>query len=94
MTAISGVEFLIWLLIAASTIAVLTKYLRIPYTVALVLGGLLLSLLRLPLLSPLQPNQRPNCDRPEQQRYQNRQANRPVNQVARHQRGQQNPDVG
>ena len=32
MTAISGVEFLIWLLIAASTIAVLTKYLRIPYT--------------------------------------------------------------
>jgi len=38
MTAISGVEFLIWLLIAASTIAVLTKYLRIPYTVALVLG--------------------------------------------------------
>jgi hypothetical protein len=34
MTAISGVEFLTWLLIAASTIAVLTKYLRIPYTVA------------------------------------------------------------
>jgi hypothetical protein len=46
MTAISSVEFLIWLLIAASTIAVLAKYLRIPYTVALVLGGLLLSLLR------------------------------------------------
>jgi integrase len=54
MTAISGVEFLIWLLIAASTIAVLTKYLRIPYTVAFVLGGLLLSPLRLPFLSPLQ----------------------------------------
>jgi len=34
MTAISGVEFLIWLLIAASTIAVLAKYLRISYTVA------------------------------------------------------------
>ena len=65
MTAISGVEFLIWLLIAASTIAVLTKYLRIPYTVALVLGGLLLSLLRLPLLSPLQPNQRPNWLTPD-----------------------------
>jgi CIC family chloride channel protein len=59
MTAISGVEFLIWLLIAASTIAVLTKYLRIPYTVALVLGGLLLSLLHLSFLSPLQPDQRP-----------------------------------
>jgi monovalent cation:H+ antiporter, CPA1 family len=65
MTAISGVEFLIWLLIAASTIGVLTKYLRIPYTVALVLGGLLLSLLRLHFLSPLQPNQRPNWLTPD-----------------------------
>ena len=65
MTAISGVEFLIWLLIAASTIAVLTKYLRIPYTVALVLGGLLLSLLHLSFLSPLQPNQRPNWLTPD-----------------------------
>ncbi len=65
MTAISGVEFLIWLLIAASAIAVLTKYLRIPYTVALVLGGLFLSLLHLPLLSPLQPNQRSNWLTPD-----------------------------
>jgi CPA1 family monovalent cation:H+ antiporter len=52
-------------LIAASTIAVLTKYLRIPYTVALVLGGLLLSLLHLPFLSPLQPTQRPNWLTPD-----------------------------
>lgn len=59
MTASSAVEFLIWLLLAASVIAVLAKRLRIPYTVSLVLGGLLLSLLRLPLLSPLAPNQRP-----------------------------------
>jgi len=65
MTAISGVEFLTWLLIAASTIAALTKYLRIPYTVALVLGGLLLSLLHLSFLSPLQPNQRPNWLTPD-----------------------------
>src|ERR1019366_7711116 len=65
MTAISGVEFLIWLLIAASAIALLTKYLRIPYTVALVLGGLLLSLLHLPLLSPLQPTLRPNWLTPD-----------------------------
>jgi len=65
MTAISGGEFLIWLLIAASTIAVLAKYLRIPYTVALVLGGLLLSLLRLPFLSPLQPDQRPHWLTPD-----------------------------
>jgi CPA1 family monovalent cation:H+ antiporter len=65
MTAISGVEFLVWLLIAASAIALLTKYLRIPYTVALVLGGLLLSLLRLPFLSPLQPDQRPHWLTPD-----------------------------
>ena len=65
MTAISGVEFLIWLLIAASAIAVLAKYLRIPYTVALVLGGLFLSLLRLPFLSPLQPDQRPHWLTPD-----------------------------
>ncbi len=65
MTAISGVEFLIWLLIAASAIAVVAKYLRIPYTVSLVLGGLLLSLLRLPFLSPLQPDQRPHWLTPE-----------------------------
>ena len=65
MTAISGVEFLIWLLIAASAIALLTKYLRIPYTVALVLGGLILGLLRLPFLSPLQPDQRPHWLTPD-----------------------------
>jgi CPA1 family monovalent cation:H+ antiporter len=65
MTAISGVEFLIWLLIAASVIAVVAKYLRIPYTVSLVLGGLLLSLLRLPFLSPLQPDQRPHWLTPD-----------------------------
>src|ERR1035437_2893569 len=65
MTAISGVEFLIWLLIAASAIALLTKYLRIPFTVALVLGGLLLSLVRVPFLSPLQPDQRPHWLTPD-----------------------------
>ncbi len=65
MTAIPGIEFLIWLLIAASIIAVLTKYLRIPYTVALVLGGLLLSVVHVPFLSPLQPNQRPNWLTPD-----------------------------
>jgi CPA1 family monovalent cation:H+ antiporter len=65
MTAVSEVEFLIWLLIAASSIAGLTKYLRIPYTVALVLGGLLLSLLQLSCLSPLQPNQHPDWLTPD-----------------------------
>src|SRR5437879_12437849 len=47
MTANSSVEFLIWLLIAASVIAVIAKRIGIPYTVALVLGGLLLSVVRI-----------------------------------------------
>ncbi len=64
MSATSAVEFLIWLLIAASLIAVVAKRLRIPYTVALVLGGLALSLVRLPL-SPLQPALRPNWLTPD-----------------------------
>jgi len=37
MTPSSTIEFLIWLLIAASIIAVIAARLRIPYTVALVL---------------------------------------------------------
>jgi CPA1 family monovalent cation:H+ antiporter len=37
------VEFIIWLLIVASVIAIIAARLRIPYTVALVLGGLALS---------------------------------------------------
>jgi CPA1 family monovalent cation:H+ antiporter len=65
MTATSAVEFLIWLLIAASAIAALAKRLRIPYTVALVLGGLLISLLRLPHVSPLEPSQRPDWLTPD-----------------------------
>src|SRR5258708_20911485 len=60
ITATSAVEFLIWLLIAASAIAILAKRLRAPYTVALVAGGLMLSPLLLPRLSPLDPPQRPD----------------------------------
>ena len=60
MTANSAVEFLIWLLIAASIIALVARRLRIPYTAALVAGGVLLSLLHLPYLSPLAPGQRPD----------------------------------
>ncbi|PYX46073.1 MAG: sodium:proton antiporter [Acidobacteria bacterium] len=65
MTASTAVEFLIWLLIAASAISVLAKRLRIPYTVALVLGGLLLSLFHWHYLSPLQPGLRPNWLTPD-----------------------------
>ncbi len=65
ITATSAVEFLIWLLIAASAIAILAKRLRAPYTVALVAGGLMLSALRLPRLSPLDPGQRPDWLTPD-----------------------------
>jgi Na+:H+ antiporter len=44
------VEFIIWLLIAASVIAVVAARLRVPYTVALVLGGLVLGMVRTPFL--------------------------------------------
>ncbi len=53
MTANSAVEFLIWLLIAASVIAVLAARLRISYTVALVLGGLVLGSVHLPIVDTL-----------------------------------------
>ena len=65
MTPSSAVEFLIWLLIAASIIAVLAERLRIPYTVSLVIGGLLLGALRLPILSPLQSGHRPDWLTPD-----------------------------
>ena len=61
----SAVEFLIWLLIAASAIAMVARRLRIPYTVSLVLGGILLSVLHLQVLSPLQTGQRPNWLTPD-----------------------------
>lgn len=59
MTPTSGIEFL-GLLIVAAIIAMLAKRLRIPYTVSLVLGGLLLGVIHLPILSPLQPGHRPD----------------------------------
>jgi CPA1 family monovalent cation:H+ antiporter len=46
-------EFLLWLLIAASAIAVIAARLRIPYTVALVIGGLLLGSFNVPILERL-----------------------------------------
>src|SRR6266849_287758 len=65
MTPTSGIEFLVWLLIAAAIIAMLAKRLRIPYTVALVFGGLLLGVIRIPLLSPLQSGNRPDWLTPD-----------------------------
>jgi CPA1 family monovalent cation:H+ antiporter len=65
MTANSSVEFLLWLLIAASVIAVIAKRIGIPYTVALVLGGLLLSVVHLPALAPLHQGNRPEWLTPD-----------------------------
>jgi CPA1 family monovalent cation:H+ antiporter len=65
MTANSSVEFLLWLLIAASIIAVIAKRIGIPYTVALVLGGLLLSVVHLPALAPLHQGNRPDWLTPD-----------------------------
>lgn len=48
-----AVEFLIWMLIAASAIAVVANRLRIPYTVALVIGGLALGSFHLPLVDEI-----------------------------------------
>jgi monovalent cation:H+ antiporter, CPA1 family len=65
MTPTSGIEFLVWPLIVAAIIAMLAKRLRIPYTVSLVLGGLLLGVIQLPILSPLQPGHRPDWLTPD-----------------------------
>ena len=65
MTASSAVEFLIWLLLAASVISLMAKRARVPYTAALVIGGVLLSLLSLSEISPLQPGNRPHWLTPE-----------------------------
>ena len=65
MTASSSVEFLIWLLIAASIIAILANRLRIPYTAALVAGGLALGLVSSGRISPLEPANRPHWLTPQ-----------------------------
>lgn len=65
MTPSSTIEFLIWLLIAASVIAVIAIRSRIPYTVALVLGGLALGSLRLPVVETIYQAHRPDWLTPE-----------------------------
>ncbi|MGH9513393.1 MAG: Na+/H+ antiporter [Terriglobales bacterium] len=53
MSPSETIEFLLWLLIAASIIAVFAARWKIPYTVALVIGGLLLGSFRLPVVRDL-----------------------------------------
>ena len=56
MTPSTTIQFLIWLLLAASIIAVVAARLRIPYTVALVVGGLVLGSFHLPIVHTLFAN--------------------------------------
>ncbi|MGH9454842.1 MAG: Na+/H+ antiporter [Terriglobia bacterium] len=61
-----AIEFLIWLLMAASVIAVFAARMRIPYTVALVLGGLVLgSLHNLPVIQTLTQSHWPHWLTPD-----------------------------
>jgi len=53
MSTTIAVEFLIWMLIAASFIAVLANRLRIPYTVALVVGGLAVGYFHIPFVDEI-----------------------------------------
>jgi len=50
---------------AAAIIAMLAERLKIPYTVSLVFGGLLLGVIRIPILSPLQVGHRPEWLTPD-----------------------------
>ncbi|HYY72947.1 MAG TPA: Na+/H+ antiporter [Candidatus Bathyarchaeia archaeon] len=65
MTASSTIEFLMWLLIAASIIALIAIRSRVPYMVALVLGGLLLGTVRLPIVETIYQVQRPEWLTPD-----------------------------
>ncbi len=65
MSASSTVEFLMWLLIAASVIALLAIRSRVPYMVALVMGGLALGSLRLPIVQSIYQVHRPDWLTPE-----------------------------
>ena len=65
MTGQFSIEFLIWLLMIASAVAVIAIRLRIPYTVALVLGGLALGSVSSPILNRFYAGQRPDWLTPE-----------------------------
>jgi len=58
MTPSFAIEFLVWMLIAAAVIGAVANFVRIPYTVALVLGGLTLGSVHLPVIDTV-VSQRP-----------------------------------
>jgi CPA1 family monovalent cation:H+ antiporter len=65
MTPTSVIQYLLILLVIAATIAILAKRYSIPYTAALVFGGLMLGSIHLSVFSPLQPGHRPDWLTPE-----------------------------
>ncbi len=65
MTNQFSIEFLIWLLMIASAVAVIAMRLRIPYMVALVLGGLALGSISIPIFNRFYSGQRPDWLTPE-----------------------------
>jgi Na+:H+ antiporter len=65
MTPSTAIEFLLWLLLAASVIAVIATRLRVPYTVALVAGGLLLGAHHFAVIENLTGGQRPDWLTPD-----------------------------
>lgn len=50
----SGVEHILWLMLIISVVAIVTKYIRLPYTIALVVTGLAIALLPDDMVSALQ----------------------------------------
>lgn len=65
MTPGFAVQFLVWLLVAAAAISVLSKHLRIPYTVALVIGGILLGVVGPRIFPRILPGQQPHWLTPD-----------------------------
>jgi Na+:H+ antiporter len=65
MTPTTGIEFLLWLLIAASVIAVIATRVRVPYTVALVMGGLVLGAHHFAVFENLTGGRRPDWLTPD-----------------------------
>jgi monovalent cation:H+ antiporter, CPA1 family len=53
MSPSAFIEFVLWMLVAASVVAVVANRFRVPYTVALVMVGLLIGSLHLPFLSEI-----------------------------------------
>ena len=65
MTPSSAVQFLVWLLVAAAAISVLSKRVRVPYTAALVVGGILLGLIHPRYLGAIVPGGQPHWLTPD-----------------------------